>query len=179
MAAPAPGRIGFPPQRAGKNTEMNNNENDDLKRFTEQLQKEILERIRQQYSEAVIQRWQNPQNFHRMEHPDGYAKTRGSCGDTMEMFIQVQDNIIRDCSFQTDGCGTTIACGSMATELAKELTFNEALAKVSSQEILKRLGGLPEADMHCAQLAAETLRRAMADYLYQKKEPWKKSYRTD
>ena len=158
---------------------MNNNDNDELKRFTDQLQKEILDRIRMQYSESVIERWQNTKNFFRMEHPDGYSKTRGSCGDTMEMFIKVKEDILQECSFQTDGCGTTIACGSMATELAQKKSFNEALAKVSAREILNQLGGLPESDVHCAQLAAETLRRAMADYLYQKKEPWKKSYRTD
>jgi nitrogen fixation NifU-like protein len=157
---------------------MKKNHNDDLKRFADRLQKEILDRIRLQYSEAVIERWRNPKNFFRMEQPDGYSKNRGSCGDTMEMFIKVRDDILQECSFQTDGCGTTIACGSTATELAKNKSYNEALAKVGSKEILNHLGGLPESDIHCAQLAAETLRRAMADYLYQKKEPWKKSYRT-
>ena len=157
----------------------NNNENDELKRFTEQLQKEILERIRKEYSDAVIERWQNPKNFFRMDNPDGYAKTRGVCGDTMEMFLKVRDGIIQESSFQTDGCGTTIACGSMATELAHNKSFNEALAGVSAQEILKRLGGLPEADTHCAQLASETFRRALADYLYHKKDSWKKNYRID
>ncbi|MFQ5721784.1 MAG: iron-sulfur cluster assembly scaffold protein, partial [Candidatus Aminicenantales bacterium] len=81
------------------------------------------------------------------------------------------------CSFQTDGCGTTIACGSMATEIARGKSFTQALALISAEEILKRIGGLPPADVHCAQLAAETLRRALADYLYQKRNPWKKSYR--
>lgn len=157
----------------------NNNEKDELKRFTEQLQKEILDRIRKDYSEAVIERWQNPNNFYRMENPDGQSKTRGVCGDTMEMFIKVRDDIIQEISFQTDGCGTTIACGSMATEMASQKSFNEALAGVSAGEILKRLGGLPDADTHCAQLAAETLRRALADYLYHKKDPWKKNYRID
>lgn len=157
----------------------NKDTNDELKRFTEQLQKEILDRIRKDYSEDVIERWQNPRNFFRMENPDGYAKVRGSCGDTMEMFVKVRDDHLRECSFQTDGCGTTIACGSMATELAADHTFNEALAMVSAQDILKKLGGLPEADEHCAQLAAETLRRALADYLFHKKDPWKKNYRVE
>jgi len=57
------------------------------------------------------------------------------------------------------------------------MTFTQALGCISAQEILKRLGGLPEADVHCAQLASETLRRALADYLYQKHSPWKKHYR--
>ncbi len=78
---------------------------------------------------------------------------------------------------QTDGCGTTIACGSVATGLARNKPFTQALGSVSAEKILEQLEGLPEEDVHCAQLAAETLRRALADYLYQKKNPWKKHYR--
>lgn len=149
----------------------------DLEKFARQLQDQIMEQIRKQYSETVIDHWQNPRNFKEMESPDGYAKVKGSCGDAMEMFIKMKDGRITECSFQTDGCGTTIVCGSMASELAHNKSFTQALAIISTDEILKRLGGLPESDVHCAQLAAETLRRALADYLYQKKAPWKKHYR--
>jgi nitrogen fixation NifU-like protein len=154
-----------------------NNNNEDLEKFTRELQEQIMNQLRQQYSPAVIERWQNPRNFKRLDKPDGYAKVKGSCGDTMEMFLKIKNDQITECGFFTDGCGTTIACGSMATELAEGKTFTEALALVSADEILKRLGGLPEADVHCAQLAAETMRRALADYLFQKKHPWKKMYR--
>ncbi len=150
---------------------------EELERFTRQLQEEILEQIKKRYSEAVVDHWQNPRNMARMETPDGYARVKGSCGDTMEMFLRVKDERITDCTFQTDGCGTTIACGSVATELASGRSFAEAFAYASAGEILKRLGGLPESDVHCAHLAAETLRRALADYLYQKSNPWKKHYR--
>jgi nitrogen fixation NifU-like protein len=112
-----------------------------------------------------------------MDSPDGYAQVKGSCGDMMEMFVRMKDEKISECTFQTDGCGTTIVCGSAATELAKGKTFIQALGLVSADEILKQLGGLPESDVHCAQLAAETLRRALADNLYHKKSPWKKHYR--
>jgi nitrogen fixation NifU-like protein len=95
----------------------------------------------------------------------------------MEMFLKVKDETIIECAFQTDGCGTTIVCGSVATELAAGKTLVEALGAVSAAGILKVLGGLPESDVHCAQLAAETLRRALADYLHQKSTPWKKIYR--
>ncbi len=125
----------------------------------------------------MIDNWQNPKNFQKMENPDGCAQAKGSCGDTMEMFLRMKDDLIQQCTFQTDGCGTTIACGSMATELALGRTFTQALASISSSEILKKLGGLPEEDVHCARLAAETLRRALADYLYRKRTPWKKHYR--
>ena len=144
-----------------------------LNKYTEELQELILEKIKKKYSEAVIDHWQNPRNFEKIENPDGYASVKGSCGDTMEMFIKMKNDRISECGFQTDGCGTTIVCGSVATTLAQDKTFIEALADV----ILKRVGGLPASDVHCAELAAETLRRALADYLCQKQSPWKKRYR--
>lgn len=156
---------------------MSQKNEQDLEKFTRELQEQIMNQLRRLYSPEVIERWQNPRNFQRLEHPDGYAKVKGSCGDTMEMFLKIEDDRILECSFFTDGCGTTIACGSMATELVEGKTFTEALALVSAEEILKNLGGLPEADVHCAQLAAETMRRALADYLYQKKHSWRKIYR--
>jgi len=152
-------------------------QDDDLEKFAKELQEQILEQIKKRYSETVIEHWQNPRNFIKMDHPDGYAQVKGSCGDTMEMYLKMKNDTIKECTFQTDGCGTTIACASVTTELAKSMTFTQALGCISAQEILKRLGGLPEADVHCAQLASETLRRALADYLYQKHSPWKKHYR--
>jgi nitrogen fixation NifU-like protein len=163
---------------AKKNNETKKMETEvDLEEFARQLQEQIMKQIRKEYSEIVIDHWQNPRNFSKMENPDGYAQVKGSCGDTMEMFVRMKDDRIAECTFQTDGCGTTIVCGSVASEVAKNKTFTQALALISADEILKRLGGLPESDIHCAQLASETLRRALADYLFQKKAPWKKHYR--
>lgn len=142
---------------------------EEIEKFARALQEQIMEQLRKQYSQTVIDNWQNPRNFRKIENPDGYAKVKGPCGDTMEMFIKIKEEKISECAFQTDGCGTTLVCGSIATELAKDKSFIQALASVSSGEILENLGGLPEADVHCAQLAAETLRRALADYLYQKR----------
>jgi nitrogen fixation NifU-like protein len=153
------------------------NKDEDLKKFAEKLQEQILEQVRKRYTETVIEHWQHPRNFLKMDHPDGYAQVKGTCGDTMEMFLKMKDEAIAECSFQTDGCGTTIACGSVATDLAKGKTFTQALASISADQILKRLGGLPEEDIHCAQLASEALRRALADYLTQKRAPWRRSYR--
>jgi len=151
--------------------------NDEIEKFTRELQEQIMSDLLRTYSPVVIDHWQNPRNFRVLEAADGYAKNTGTCGDTMEMFLKVRDERIVECSFQTDGCGTTVVCGSVATELAVGKSILEALGAVSATELLRLLGGLPEASVHCAQLAAETLRRAMADYLYQKKEPWKKNYR--
>ncbi len=153
------------------------NKDEDLEKYAKELQKQIMEQVKKRYSENVIAHWQNPRNFQKMNNPDGYARETGSCGDTMDMFLKMKDDQIIRCTFQTDGCGSSIVCGSMATELAQNKSFIHALGTVSTDEILKELGGLPEEDVHCAQLAAETLRRALADYLYQKKTPWKKHYR--
>lgn len=150
---------------------------EDLEKYAKQIQEMILEQARKEYSEVVIEHWQNPRNFRATEQPDGYGKVKGVCGDTMEMFIKVKNGKISECSFLTNGCATTIACGSIATELTLTKTFTEALAVVSGETILKKLGGLPEASIHCAFLAAETLRRALADSLYQQKYSWKKQYR--
>ena len=151
--------------------------NVDLEKFAQELQAQILAQTRERYTKTVIDLWQNPRNFHRIDSPDGYASVKGSCGDTMEMFVKMKDKRIFECTFNTDGCGTTLACGSAATELAKNKTFLQALASVGADAILKKLGGLPKEDIHCAQLAAETLRKALADQLYQKQNPWKKQYR--
>jgi len=153
------------------------NKDEDLEKYAKELQEQIMEQIRKRYSETVIDHWQNPRNFQSMDNPDGHAQEKGSCGDTMEMFLKMRDDKIVQCTFQTDGCGSSIVCGSMATELAHNKSFTQALGAVSAGEILKQLGGLPEEDVHCAQLAAETLRRALADYLYRKRAPWKKHYR--
>lgn len=150
---------------------------EELDKYARELQEQLMEQIRKKYSDVVIDRWQNPRNFEKIDNPDGYASVKGSCGDTMEMSLKMSKDKISECGFQTDGCGTTIACGSIATELALKKTLTQALATVSADEILKKLGGLPESDIHCAELAAEALRRALADHLYQKKAPRNKHCR--
>ena len=152
-------------------------EHEDLEKFAQALQEQILAQARLEYSEAVIERWINPRNMGTLENPDGYGKVTGICGDTIEIFLRMRDDIIAEATWITDGCGATVSCATMATELVKGKTFTQALAAVSANEIIKRLGGLPEAHLHCAQLASESLRSALADFLHQQKSPWKKPYR--
>ena len=95
----------------------------------------------------------------------------------MGIWLKVDSGKIKGITFWTDGCGTTIAAGSMITELAKGKTFIEA-AKIRQQVVLDALGGLPEDSAHCAQLAADTLKQAIKDYLAYKNEPWRRVYRT-
>jgi nitrogen fixation NifU-like protein len=94
----------------------------------------------------------------------------------MEIYLVVKNGAIANATFWTDGCGPSIASGSMATELAKGKSIADAM-KISQDDILDPLGVLPEESLHCALLAANTLREAIRDYLAFKEEPWKRAYR--
>ena len=118
----------------------------------------------------------NPRNLGSIGDADGFGKVTGPCGDTMEIWLKVRNGTILKATFLTDGCGTSIASGSMVTELAKGRTIPEA-RRISRQYILNALGGLPEESEHCALLAANALKAAIRDYLAMKKEPWKRAYR--
>lgn len=148
-----------------------------LKEAARRLQEQIERDILAAYGPTVLDHWKNPRNLGLLENPDGYARVQGPCGDTMEMSVRMDGDVVAACGFQTDGCGTTVVCGSAATWLATNRTFVEALGAVNASAILELLGGLPEADTHCAALAAETLRRALADHLANRSSPWKKGYR--
>ncbi len=150
---------------------------DKLEQAVQKLQEEIERDVLATYGATVFEHWKHPRNLGLLENPDGYARVKGTCGDTMEMSVRVDKDVVVACGFQTDGCGTTTVCGSAATWLATNRTFIEALGAVTCRGILEVLGGLPEADVHCAELAAETLRRALADHLAHKNEPWKNLYR--
>ena len=141
-----------------------------------ELQELILGDARKVYSETVIDHAMNPRNVGSMENSDGHARIIGPCGDTMEIWLRVRNDSIIEASFMTDGCGTSIASGSMVTELAKGKNATQAL-KISQQDVLSALGGLPEESQHCALLAANTLKAAIKDYLAFKNEPWKRVYK--
>jgi len=140
------------------------------------LQALVIADARKIYSETVIDHAMNSRNLGEMADADGFAKVTGPCGDTMEVWLKVNKNTITDINFMTDGCGTSIASGSMMTELAKGKSIGEA-AKISQKEILTALGGLPKESEHCALLASNTLRAAIIDCMAMQKEPWKKGYR--
>lgn len=140
------------------------------------LQEQIRAEMRKIYSETVIEHNLNPRNLGSFFDADGYAQITGPCGDTMEMWLKVDDNTIVKAGFTTDGCGTTIASGSMVTELVKGKKISEAL-RIGQQAVLDALGGLPADSEHCALLAANTLKAAIRDYIDMKNSPWKKAYR--
>jgi len=134
--------------------------------------------IRQAYSEIVVDHATNPRNVGRMEVANGFARITGPCGDTMEIWLRVRNEVINEATFMTDGCGTSIASGSMVTELAKNKSVGEAL-RIGQADVLYALGGLPDDSCHCALLAANTLKEAVKDYLTFRNEPWKRAYRKD
>jgi nitrogen fixation NifU-like protein len=142
----------------------------------EQFEELIEAEMRKIYSETTIDHSINPRNVGSLEDADGFAQVTGLCGDTMEIWLKVLDGIIVQATFFTDGCGTSIASGSMVTEMAKGKSITEA-QKISQQNVLDALGGLPDESKHCALLAANTLKEAVRDYLTLKGEPWKKVYR--
>ena len=142
----------------------------------DELEKQIMAEMRQIYTETVIDHAMNPRNVGSMPEADGFGSMTGSCGDTMEISLKVRNENIDHATFWTDGCGTSIACGSIATEIIKGKSITQALS-IDQDEILRVLGGLPEDSVHCALLAADTLRAAIHDFLALKREPWKKAYR--
>ena len=142
-----------------------------------ELEQAVMEDMRKTYSDKTIDHSLNPRNLAEIADPDGFARVTGPCGDAMEMSLRVKDGRVLNTSFWTDGCGPSIASGSMVTELAKGKSV-PAAQKITQQDILDALGGLPEESLHCALLAANTLKEAIKDYLAFKKEPWKRAYRS-
>lgn len=120
------------------------------------------------YSEKVMEHFRNPRNVGEMKNPDGTGHVGNPvCGDIMELYIKVKDNIIVDAKFKTFGCGAAIATSSMVTELVKGKTVDEAL-RISNRAVAEALGGLPPIKMHCSLLAEEALKSAIEDYLKKK-----------
>ena len=142
----------------------------------EKFEELIKTEMRKIYSEAVVEHSMNPRNVGHLENADGFARVTGPCGDIMSIWLKVNGDTIINASFMTDGCGTTIASGSMVTEMAKGKSVGEA-QKISQQDVLDALGGLPDESEHCALLAANTLKAAIRDYIAMKREPWKRAYR--
>lgn len=137
----------------------------------------ITDEMLNTYTDTVMDHAMNPRNVGSIANADGFACVTGPCGDTMEIWLRVKEGRIRDATFWTDGCGTTIAAGSMATEMAKGKSISKGF-QITQDDILNSLGGLPEESAHCALLAANTTKEAIRDYINFHKDPWKRAYRT-
>ena len=116
------------------------------------------------YSEKVMDHFTNPRNVGEIENADGVGVVgNAKCGDIMKMYLKIEDDVITDCKFKTFGCGAAIATSSMATELIKGRTVEEAL-KLTNSAVVEALEGLPPVKIHCSVLAEEAIKLAIDNY---------------
>lgn len=116
------------------------------------------------YSEKVMDHFRNPRNLGKMDDADGIGEVgNAKCGDIMKMYIKVKDGIIEDVKFNTFGCGSAIASSSMATEMIKGKSIDDAL-ELSNKAVVEALDGLPTHKIHCSVLAEEAVKAAVKDY---------------
>ncbi len=116
------------------------------------------------YSEKVMDHFMNPRNVGEIENADGVGQVgNAKCGDIMKMYLKIENDVIVDAKFKTFGCGAAVATSSIATELIKGKTVEEAL-KVTNKAVVEALDGLPPAKLHCSVLAEEAVAAAIADY---------------
>lgn len=116
------------------------------------------------YSEKVMDHFNNPRNVGEMENPSGVGTVgNAKCGDIMRIYLDIEDNIVREAKFKTFGCGAAVATSSMATELVKGKTIQEAL-EVTNKAVMEALDGLPPVKVHCSLLAEEAIHAALWDY---------------
>jgi nitrogen fixation NifU-like protein len=117
------------------------------------------------YSDKVMDHFQHPRNVGEIPDADGVGQVGNPvCGDMMSFYIKVKDNKISDVKFKTFGCGAAIAVSSMVSEMAIGKTVEEAL-KITNASVAQQLGGLPPNKMHCSNLGADALRKAIEDYI--------------
>ena len=135
--------------------------------FVDKLQEQIFEESKETYGEEVFSRWQNPRCMGRMADASSVGRVTGPCGDTMEIYLQIDGYLIQKASFFTDGCGSSVACGSVAADLATGKEFDEA-GLIGGETILQVLKGLPAEEHHCAYLAAEALQVAIHEWMLNK-----------
>jgi len=135
----------------------------DLDKFLKNLQQKIEYEEEKSYSKIVINEYRNPNNFRDIKNSDTSGKIKGPCGDTMKISLKIDNNKIIDAFFWTDGCGATIACGSMITKLVKGASLDKA-KKLTSENLTESLLGLPEEHLHCSKLVINTLKKAIKNY---------------
>ena len=127
------------------------------------------------YTDTVMDHFMHPRNVGEIPDADGVGEVgNAKCGDIMKMYLKIKDNVIEDAKFETFGCGSAIASSSMATELIKGKTIDEALA-VTNKQVVEALGGLPAYKLHCSVLAEESIKSAFKNYYDRNKIPYDKS----
>ena len=124
------------------------------------------------YTDIVMDHFMHPRNVGEIPNADGVGEVgNAKCGDIMKMYLKINGNVIEDVKFETFGCGSAIASSSMATELIKGKTIDEALA-VTNKQVVDALGGLPAYKLHCSVLAEESIKAAVKDYYERNNIPY-------
>ena len=127
------------------------------------------------YTDTVMDHFRNPRNVGSIENPDGVGEVgNAKCGDIMKMYLKIDNNVITDVKFETFGCASAIASSSIATEMIKGKTVDEALA-LTNREVVDSLGGLPAYKLHCSVLAEEAVKSAVKDYYDRNNVPYDRS----
>jgi len=122
------------------------------------------------YSEKVLDHFKHPRNVGEIENADGTGEVGNPvCGDMMTFYVKIKDNKIEDVKFKTFGCGAAIAVSSMVSEMAKGKTLEEAM-KLTNEMVAQELGGLPPNKLHCSNLGADALHKAIENYLAKQKK---------
>lgn len=134
----------------------------------EALQQLVMGDMEKVFTQAVIDHANNPRRVGSLSGADGFALIHSDCGESMEIWLNIKNGRIGDFRFWSDGCGATVACGSMVGELVCGKTVYEAM-KIKEQDIVEAFKGLPEGNVHCAVLAVKTLKEAVKNYLARQK----------
>jgi nitrogen fixation protein NifU and related proteins len=141
---------------------------DKIDAFVAELQEQIFDETREAFGEAGFERWRNPRYQGPLEGADSHASVKGTCGDTMQMFLKFDDQgRVSNAAYLTDGCGSSTVCGSFAAEMALGRTVDE-LTEITGEAVLEKIGRFPEEDHHCAFLAAATIQEALNQYMKKK-----------
>jgi len=137
---------------------------DNFDQFVNELQAKVFDEAREAYGQKGFERWRNPRYNSRMASADSSARVTGECGDSIEIYLKIVKNRIKNASYVTDGCGTSNICGSFAAELAIGKNLDE-VADIDGEAVLNAIGRLPDDDRHCADLAAAALQEALSRYM--------------
>jgi nitrogen fixation NifU-like protein len=128
-----------------------------------ELEQVIARKVSRRFSLTALRAALFPAHQGAMDQPDGFAHEQGACGDLITFYLRIKDDRVQKVTFTTDGCDATIAVGEMLSSMVTDMSVDE-VERVTPDELLVALGGLPPNHIHCADLAVETLRKAVASY---------------
>ena len=137
---------------------------DEFEAIVGRIQQEVFAETRSAFGDIGFERWRKTRYNGRMADADTFARIRGKCGDTMEIYLKFRDGVVEKASYFTDGCGSSAICGSFAAELAIGRNPDQ-ICRIGGEEVLARIGDFPQEEEHCARLAAETLHEALHQYM--------------